>query len=127
MSARDGPEPCGCEQLGVDAEIAPELDPDAVLGGVGVEHRGYVVLDVAGGEQHARHGEHVVHASPAEPVQAFADGRPRELQKAALKRIFGQPRGETADQVTELLDRRAVARAVAAYHHPDSGHRQPCP
>jgi len=44
----------GLQQLRIDAEIAAELDLDAVFVGILVEHRGHVVLDVAGGKQHAR-------------------------------------------------------------------------
>ena len=114
------------EQLWLDAEIAAELDSHAVLGGIGVEHRRHVVLDVAGREQHPRHGEHVVHCARAQPVQSFAEDRSRELQKAALQRVLGQAAREFADQTLEFLDRVHIARAVAT-HHDSNRHRCPLP
>src|SRR5919106_2218600 len=112
----------GAQQLGIDAEVAPELHRHAVLGGVGIEHRGNVVLDVAGREQHAGHREHVVDAARAQPVEALADDRSRELQEAALERLLWQALAELADQAMELLDRSDAARAMAAYHDAYRGH-----
>ena len=87
-------------------------------GHIGVEDRRHVVFDVASGEQHAGHGEHVVHAPSAQSVQTLAEGRSRELQEAAFQRVLGQAAGETADQTMELAHRVEVARAVAADHDP---------
>ena len=114
------------EQLWLDAEISAELDPNGVLGGIGIEHRRHVVLDVAGGEQHAGHREHVVHGAGAQSVQAFAQRRSRELEEAALQRVLGQTACESADQTLEFLDRVHIARAVTA-HHDSNRHRCPLP
>ena len=81
------------QELGVDAEIAAEADPQPVLGGVAVQHRGYVVLDVAGGEQHARHGEHLVDAARAAAgpgPRAGPAGRTRESRSRAASAAGGR-------------------------------------
>ena len=78
----------------------PKLDPNAMVGGILVEHRWHVVLDVAGGEQHARHGQHVIDAARPQPVEPLAQHRPRELQKAALDGIVRQALGQAVDQAT---------------------------
>jgi hypothetical protein len=52
----------GAQHLGVDAELAAVVDAQRIGGGVGVEHRGDVVLGMAGGEQHAGHRQHVIDA-----------------------------------------------------------------
>ncbi len=113
------------EQLGVDAEVAAEVDLQAMQGGVGVQHRGHVVLDVAGGEQHARHREHVAHALRPQAVEAVVQDRPRELEEAALDRVVRQARDQARDQALELGHRVDIARAVAAHHDPNPSHRRP--
>ena len=61
-----------------------------MLGLIGVEHRGDVVLGVAGGEEHAGHRQHAVCAALAQLVQAVADDRRGELEKAALDVVLRQ-------------------------------------
>ena len=67
----------------------------------------------------------MVDAASAQAIQAFAQDRSRELQEAAFERTLGQPAREMAHQPLEFLDRIDVARAVAAHHDSDSGHRCP--
>ena len=117
----------GAQELGIEPEVAAEVDPDAVLGGVGVEHRGHVVLDVAGGEQHARDRQHVVDAARPQTVEAVAQDRPGELEKAALDRVVRQARAQAGDQAAELRDRAAIARAVATDHDADRTHGRSSP
>src|SRR3546814_10765531 len=59
---------------------------------VGVQHRRNVVLGVAGGEQHARHGEAARHAPGAQLVETLADDRRGEFQEAALHRVRSEER-----------------------------------
>ena len=100
------------EQLRVDAELAAELDPQAVLGGIGVEHRGHVVLDVAGGEQHARHREHVIDAAGAQPrpaPRAASAGRIRESRSRPGSAAGGR-RGRGPGARTPRPHRRRASR-----------------
>ena len=110
------------QQLRVDRQLPAELDPNADGRRHRVEHRWHVVLDVAGGEQHARHGEHAIDAARPQAVEPLAQHRPRKLQKAALDGIVRQALGQAVDQAMKLLDRVEVARAVAADHHADFAH-----
>ena len=100
---------------------------DAVLGGIGVEHRGHVVLHVAGGEQHAGHRQHAVDALGTQPIEALADDRPRELEIAHRDRPFRQPLGDPVDDPRELDAGGVVAAAVPADHHADAAHACPSP
>jgi hypothetical protein len=90
---------------------------------VGVEHRGNVVLDVAGGEQHAGQRQDAFDALGAQPVEPVADDRPGELEKAAFHRIMRQASGDPGGDRRELAHRFVVAAAMAAHHHPDTAHR----
>ena len=56
------PDLSGLQQLRIDAEIPAELDLDAVLMCVLIEDRGHIVLDVAGGKQHARDRQDMIDA-----------------------------------------------------------------
>ena len=108
------------QQLAVDRQLASVVDLHlGVLGLVGAEHRGDVVLRVPGGEEHARHGEHLVVPALAQAVEAVADDRGRELQEAALDLVLRQPFADAPRDGIEFGDRPAVPAAVAAHH--DSG------
>ncbi len=65
-------------------------------GGVGLEHRGNVVLGMAGGEQHAGHGEHVRDPLRPQAVEAVADDRLGEFEIAVFDRILRQARSSDA-------------------------------
>ena len=77
---------------------------------------------MAGGEQHAGHGEDALDALVAQLVEAVADDRPREFEEAAGDRILRQPPGDAGRDRGELGDRLVVAAAMAAHHHADLGH-----
>src|SRR3546814_9409691 len=84
---------------------------------VGVQHRRNVVLGVAGGEQHARHGEAARHAPGAQLVETLADDRRGEFQEAALHRVLRQAGADAAGDGLELADRSLVATAVRSEEH----------
>ena len=107
----------GAQQLGIDRELTAVADGHAgVLRLIGVEHRRDVVLGVAGGEQHARHGEHVGHAAFAQLVETVADDRSRELEEAELDIPSRQALSDTTRQRFELGHGVGIAAAVAAQH-----------
>ena len=109
----------GADQLEIDAELVAVVDAQPLVpGGVGIEHRRDVVLGVAGGEQHAGDGDHALRAGAAEAVEAVADDRTGEFEKARFHRAAGQARGDRARHGGELRHRIGVAAAVAADHHP---------
>ncbi len=110
------------QQLRIDAEVPAEGDRQAMLGGIAVQHRGHVVLDVAGGEQHAWHRQDPLDALVAQLVEPLPDHGMREFEEAAGDGPGGQPAGQLVDQMIELRHRRAIARAVAANHDADLGH-----
>ncbi len=107
----------GAHHLGVDAEILAVIDPEIVGGGIGVEHRGNVVLGVARREQHAGHGEHAGDALGFQLVQTGADDRGGEFEIAIFDRIVRQALLQMFRQHGELAHRRRIAAAVATNHH----------
>ena len=107
------------DHLAVHAELAAVVDPQPRLGGVGVEHRGDVVLGVAGREQHRRDRQHVAHTPATQGIEAVAQDRSGELQVAEFHRHRRQALLELVGQGGELLHRQTVAAAVAADQHAD--------
>jgi hypothetical protein len=87
-----------------------------MFGHVGVQHRGNIVLGVAGREQHARHGQYAGHPNGAQPVQPVAQDRAGEFEIAVLHRrvmqLVAQPMRHGGEFVHGIL----VAAAVAADH-----------
>ena len=73
---------------------------------------------MAGGEEHARHGEDFSRASGDQPVEPLADHRPREFEIAMVERPVRKARFKLFGKRGELGDRLFVAAAVAAEHHP---------
>ena len=107
----------GADHLQIDAELAAIFDRQAlVLRLVGVEHRRYVVLGVACGKQHARHGEDLVDAVRPEPVEPVREHRIGEFQIAVADRPSRKPRLQNLGQVGEFADGVLVAAAVATQH-----------
>ena len=74
---------------------------------------------MASGEQHARHGDDLVHALVAQLVQANVDDGVRELKEAAFDLVLGQLVSQLAHHGVELLYRTLTARAMPAHHHTD--------
>ena len=94
---------------------------------IAVELPRHVVLDVAGGEQHAGHRQHARRARGGERVEAFADGRPGELEEGRSDARIGKPCAQAVDHRLEFDDCLVVAAAMAA-HQDGSGHiRSPDP
>ena len=107
----------------VDAEVAAEDDLDVgVPRGIGVEHRGHVVLDVAGGEQHAGDRQDLLDAAAAQRVEPVADDWRGELEETAFDVVVRQALLDAAGDRLELADGARVAAAVAAHHHSGLGH-----
>ena len=105
------------QELRVDGQIAAVVDGDIrILGGEAVELPGQVVLDVAGGEKHAGHGQDASGSAVLEPLQPLADDRAGELQIAASDIAVRQELSQARRQRVELGDGIGVAAAVAADH-----------
>jgi hypothetical protein len=79
-----------------------------------VEHGGNIVFGVAGGKQHARHGENVIGAAGAQIVKPLADGGPGEFEKPVHHLAIRQMARDMPGQRLELGDRLHVAAAVTA-------------
>ncbi len=108
----------GAHHLGIDAELAAVLDPQAlVLRHICIEHRGDVVLDVSGGEQHARHRQDMGVALGPQRLDPVADHRRGELQKRVLDIVVRHARGELARHLGEFAARARIAAAVPAQQH----------
>ena len=116
------------QELVVDAELARVADLHVrMLRLEGVEHRGDVVLGVAGREEHSRNREAELVAAGVELPETLPDDGRRELQEAALDVVAGQAHAYSRGHRLELRDRLLVAASVAAHHHPDPAHRPPSP
>jgi len=108
------------QKFWINGKIAPVLDGAIpMLRLIGIENRRDVVLGVTGGKKHPGDGEDAIDALRAQLVEAFADHRPREFEKAESGRIVGKPSGYPLRQRLELADRCIVAAAVAANHNPN--------
>ena len=111
------------EQPSVHGEIAAIVDLEiATLGRIGVEHRGDVVLHMAGGEQHAGNRQDVPHATAIELVESVADDGTGEFEETRGDRILRQSCLDAGGHRLEFGDRFQVAAAMAADHHPDLAH-----
>ncbi len=107
----------GADQLHIHAKVPAIGDLQVRMpGGIGVEHRGQVVLDMAGGEQHARHGDDALVAPPAQGIQAVADDRGGELQETAVHVVLRQPRLDAFGDALKFSDGVFIPAAVAADH-----------
>ena len=108
----------GGDHLGINTKFAAIADGRAVLGGIGVEHRGNVVLGVHGSKQHARHRKDPVAPCIPQPVKTVADHRVRKFQIAVVDQPVGrQERGQLFGQRRKFVDGGLATRAVAANHH----------
>ncbi len=122
----------GSFQRGADAgasrlnhlEVHPQLpaviDAQACLGRIGVEHRGNVVLGMAGSEQHRRHRQHLAHPLSPQGLQPIAQDRSGEFEIAVFNGHRRQMLPQLLGQGSEFSDRQAIAAAVAADQHTDA-------
>ena len=111
--------PSRLDHLQIHPQLPAVIHPQASLGGVGVEYGGDVVLGVAGGEQHRRNRQDVPHPALAQGLQPIPQDRAGELQVAVLHRQGSEALAQGRRQLGELLNRQAVAAAVAAHQHAD--------
>ncbi len=88
---------------------------------IGVEHRGDVVLGVAGGEQHAGDREDALRPGLAQLVEALVDHRVGEFEITVFHRHVRQPLTQALGQHGEFADGTGIAAAMAAQHHPGVG------
>jgi hypothetical protein len=106
------------QHLEVDPELAPIDDLEPRVGRrIGVEHRGNVVLGMAGGKQHAGDRQDALRPLLAQPVEAAMDDRIGELEVAVFQRHAREPRAQAIGQPRKLVHGAAVAAAVTAQHH----------
>ena len=113
------------DHFSIHPQLAPVIHPQTALGGPGVEHRGDVILGMAGGEEHGRHRQHMTDPPGPQFLQAIAQDRPRELQIAIGHRHRRQGAAQLLRQGGELLHRQPVAAAMAANKHPQGPYRPP--
>ena len=104
------------DHLRIDAELAAIANGEIVLGGIGVEDGGNVVLGVAGGKQHARQRHDVPRTLAPQLVEAGADDGLGKFQIAMLGAPIGQARLQLFGKAAKFLHRRLVAAAMAAEH-----------
>lgn len=105
------------DHLQIDAELAAVIDDEIlVLRLVGVEHRGNVVLGVAGGKQHARHGKDTRDPLFAQAVEAGRNHRIAEFEIAIFDRHIGIAGAQRFRDHGEFLRCVLIAAAVAADH-----------
>ncbi|CAI8419636.1 MAG: Uncharacterised protein [Rhodospirillaceae bacterium] len=108
----------GCtDHLVVDPQLAAIVHFDVVLGAVGVEHRGNVVLGVACREQHAGHGEDPLTAFLPQAVETVADNRGRELQITIINVELRHAGAQALGHLRKLTHGPFIAATVAAYHY----------
>ena len=110
----------GADHLRVHPQLAPVIHPDPVGPGIGVQHRGNVVLRVHRREQHPWHRENARAPRLAQLVEPVAQHRVGELQVPVLDRpLRRQEGGQLLGQHRELVHRGLRARAMPADHHAD--------
>ena len=112
----------GLDHAALDAELAAIVDGDAALGGIAVEHRGDVVLGMAGGEEHAGDGQDAGDAAGHQGIEAVADDGRGKFQIAVLERPVREGCAQPAGKVGELGRGQPVAAAMTA-DHDAKGHR----
>ena len=119
IETRLHPGPGRLDHAAIHPEFAAVIDAKTGLGGVGVEHRRDVVLDMPGGEQHCRDGQHMAYSALAQGLKSLAQDRPGEFQIAGFHRHRGKPPAQLLHQLREFLHRQPVAAAMAADQHAD--------
>ena len=105
------------QQLRVDPEIAAHQYVElGIARGERVHLGRNVVLDVAGGEQHARKTDDPLGAARFQRVQPLADHRTGEFEEPAFDVVIGKAVAKTSAERVELVDGVDIAAAVAAEH-----------
>src|SRR5690606_36987356 len=107
--------------LEVDAELAAIGDRHLFPGRVDVEYRGYIVLGVAGGKQHAGDGEDLLHAGGAQPIQPLVNHRVGKFEIAVFDRHARQALAQPLAQHGEFADGQLVTTAVTTEHDARTG------
>ena len=77
---------------------------------------------MAGGEQHAGNGDNALVAALSQGVQAFADDRRGELQKATVHVILRQAGADTVRDALKFGDGVHISAAVATNHNTNVRH-----
>ena len=122
---RRGGDPLGGrgEQLGIDREVAAEPHLDTrICGHETVHFPRQVVLDVAGCEQHAGHGEDPPRAARHQIRQPLLDCRVGEFEIAGREILRRETPAQGRGGDLELTDRVGVAAAMTAQQHRGLGH-----
>ncbi len=120
VSSLDGsgdPVTGGLQHLQIDSQFAPILDRDAMLGGIGVEHRRNVILRMSGGKQHAGHRQDMRHTLFAKLVETGLDHRCGKFEIAIFHRPVGEQGSQLFSQHGKFGNRRFRARTMSADHH----------
>ena len=113
------PRPRRLDHLEIDPKLPAVVDLQAGFGRIGVEHRGDVVLGMASGEQHRRHGEHMAHAPLPQGFETIAQDRPGKFQVAVFHGHLGHQGLELLGQLGKFSHRQPVTTAMAADQNTD--------
>ena len=107
------------DHLEINAQLPAVVDAQPGLSGVSIEHRGDVVLGMAGSEQHRRHGQDMADALAAQGFKSIAQDRSSEFQVAVLHRHRRQMLLQLLGEGSKFADSEAIAAAMAANEHTD--------
>lgn len=105
------------DHLEIDAKLASVVDHEAgMLGLVGVENRGDIVLRVACRKQHARHGQNAGHPLRPQTIQPLGNDGIAEFQVAILDRHIRVAGLQRLRDDSEFARRILIATAMSADH-----------
>ena len=113
------PRPGRLDHLEVDPKLPAVVDLEAGFGGIGVEHRGDVVLGVASGKQHRRHRQHMADTPLPQGLEPIAQDRPGKFQIAVFHGHLRHQGLELLGQLGKFSHRQPVATAMAADQNAD--------
>ena len=108
------------DHVAVNAELTPVVDAQSRLSAVGPENRGDVVLGMAGGKQHRRNGQNMVHTLGTEGVERIPENRPGEFEIAMGHGHRSQALPELLRQRREFGHRQTIAAAMPTDQNPQS-------
>ena len=110
--------PGGADHLEINAQFPAihDIDP-GILGRIGVQDRGNVILGVPGGKQHAGDRVNAFHASGDQLVEPVANDGGSEFQKAVLDMLVCETRPQSLGYNRKLPNCTFVTAAVTAHHN----------
>ena len=107
----------GAHHLGVNAKFLAVVDLEIILGGIGVEHGGNVILGMARRKKHSGHGEHARHTLGFQGIKTIADNRRGKFEIAIFHRVLRQALFQVFGEHGEFGDRVFIAAAMATQHY----------